>query len=120
IRNGAELTVPHPRLHERLFVLQPLVEIAPDLRHPLLGKTMRELLNELQGKERSELRATGAPELTGLRALVTGSTSGIGRAIALELAAAGAEIIVHGRNAAAAEAVAAQFNLDVPSRVLLA
>jgi len=39
----ADLTLPHPRLHERLFVLLPLEEIAPALRHPVLGATVSEL-----------------------------------------------------------------------------
>src|SRR5438552_14560474 len=47
VRSGPELTLPHPRLHERLFVLQPLAEIAPQVRHPILGKTLRELCTEL-------------------------------------------------------------------------
>lgn len=40
----ARLEVPHPRLAERRFVLAPLVELAPDLRHPLTHKSVREML----------------------------------------------------------------------------
>ncbi|MBI1919831.1 MAG: 2-amino-4-hydroxy-6-hydroxymethyldihydropteridine diphosphokinase [Geobacter sp.] len=47
--SGDDLVVPHPRLHERRFVLEPLAELAPDLLHPLLGKKMRELLDGLGG-----------------------------------------------------------------------
>ena len=43
----AGLTVPHPALHERRFVLEPLAEIAPDFLHPVLKLTVRELLNRL-------------------------------------------------------------------------
>jgi 2-amino-4-hydroxy-6-hydroxymethyldihydropteridine diphosphokinase len=43
------LKIPHPAMHQRRFVLEPLVEIAPEARHPGLGKTARELLASLPG-----------------------------------------------------------------------
>jgi 2-amino-4-hydroxy-6-hydroxymethyldihydropteridine diphosphokinase len=43
----SELTVPHPAMHHRRFVLEPLVEIAAEARHPLLRKNVRELLLQL-------------------------------------------------------------------------
>jgi 3-oxoacyl-[acyl-carrier protein] reductase len=120
VHTDARLTLPHPRLHERLFVLQPLAQLAPGLIHPVLKRSIAELLAELQG-----IRPYGsAPgrELVGRRALVTGSTSGIGRAIALELAAAGADVVVHGRRSqAAAEETAASIRLaGVRGETLLA
>ncbi len=45
-----ELTVPHPRLHLRRFVLEPLVEIEPKLVHPLLKQTVQTLLAQLTDK----------------------------------------------------------------------
>ncbi len=54
-----ELSVPHPLLHERRFVLEPLKEIAPSFRHPRLGRTVAELLADLKdGNQRVEVLIT--------------------------------------------------------------
>ncbi len=43
----AQLVLPHPSMHERAFVLQPIQDIAPRWRHPVLGRTARQLLADL-------------------------------------------------------------------------
>jgi 2-amino-4-hydroxy-6-hydroxymethyldihydropteridine diphosphokinase len=47
---GTRLQVPHPRLQERRFVLQPLADLAPDLKHPVTHRTVREMLRGLLDK----------------------------------------------------------------------
>jgi 2-amino-4-hydroxy-6-hydroxymethyldihydropteridine diphosphokinase len=47
-----DLIIPHPRLHERRFVLQPMAEIAPDFIHPLLKRSIADLLLSVAGDER--------------------------------------------------------------------
>ena len=51
VTKTSSLVLPHPRLHQRRFVLQPLAEIAPDWRHPLSGLTAEQLLSRLVAKQ---------------------------------------------------------------------
>jgi len=47
IFDSPELTLPHPHMHERAFVLVPLADLTPDQIHPVFGRTIRQLLAEL-------------------------------------------------------------------------
>jgi 2-amino-4-hydroxy-6-hydroxymethyldihydropteridine diphosphokinase len=54
LMNDTSLVLPHPRLHERRFVLMPIAEIAPDWRHPILGLTAAQLLTRLSSEQQIE------------------------------------------------------------------
>ncbi len=54
-----ELEIPHPRLQERDFVLQPFSDLNPDFSHPVLKKTIRELLAALPEEQRSVIKMKG-------------------------------------------------------------
>ena len=62
VREEAGLTVPHPRLHLRRFVLVPLVEIAPAAWHPVLRTTAADLLRSCPDRSRVERLDPAAPE----------------------------------------------------------
>ena len=56
--NTDMLTIPHPRMHQRAFVLVPLLELIPDFIHPVLNKTISDLYDELDNVEEVYLYGT--------------------------------------------------------------
>jgi 2-amino-4-hydroxy-6-hydroxymethyldihydropteridine diphosphokinase len=54
VENTPELTLPHPRMQDRAFVLLPLAEIAPGWWHPTLGKTIESLISALPPGQKAE------------------------------------------------------------------
>jgi len=65
VLNGKQLQIPHSELHKRKFVLVPLEEIVPELVHPILKKTISELLRDL--KDNSQVKLLGRFDSSGLR-----------------------------------------------------
>jgi len=113
VRNTPALALPHPRMHERGFVLAPLAEIAPAAVHPVVHKSIRELWSN---KADPTIRPHIGPDrmgnrLEGLQALITGSTSGIGAAIATAFQNEGATVITHGRTLRDGRHIAADLSL---------
>ncbi|HKR97354.1 MAG TPA: 2-amino-4-hydroxy-6-hydroxymethyldihydropteridine diphosphokinase, partial [Candidatus Angelobacter sp.] len=60
--NTLELTIPHPAMQQRRFVLEPLAEIAPDLQHPVLKRSVHDLLADLP-PETGTVRKLSAADL---------------------------------------------------------
>ena len=56
------LLLPHPRMHERAFVLVPLCDVAPDWRHPVLGLTIAEMTDRLSDTQRAEVEPLATPK----------------------------------------------------------
>lgn len=69
-----DLELPHPRLHLRRFVVEPLAELGPELTHPVSGQRMRELLDELPLREQEVRRFAGPEWVRG--AATVGATGG--------------------------------------------
>jgi 2-amino-4-hydroxy-6-hydroxymethyldihydropteridine diphosphokinase len=61
VRSGPGLVLPHPRMHERRFVLVPLAEIAPGARHPVLGLTAADMLRRCPDRSQVVLHERRAP-----------------------------------------------------------
>jgi len=55
------LTIPHPRMHKRAFVLQPICDINPSIIHPVLGQTVADLLSHLDDEDQRVIPLENQP-----------------------------------------------------------
>ena len=58
VMDTPQLTIPHPRMTERRFVLEPLLEIAPEIRHPVTKQALRKYLGALVGQKVREFKSS--------------------------------------------------------------
>ena len=56
LMHAPQLSIPHPRMHKRRFVLRPVCDIDPHIRHPVLGRTVQSLLDDLDETEKRIIR----------------------------------------------------------------
>jgi 2-amino-4-hydroxy-6-hydroxymethyldihydropteridine diphosphokinase len=81
-----ELTVPHPQMHLRSFVMKPMAEIAPDLIHPVIGVSMDELCQRLNGE--SFMLSAETPQLISVAGIIGVGKTTLAKAIAEQLCCA--------------------------------
>ena len=58
VRDEPVLTIPHPRMHERRFVLKPICDIDPEINHPVFCRSMQDLLDDLNDPEQGIIEYT--------------------------------------------------------------
>lgn len=63
VRAPDQLILPHPRIQDRSFMLIPFADLAPDWRHPLLGKTVQEMLDALPAEEKNGVKPLDGVEI---------------------------------------------------------
>ncbi len=66
VMSESDLQIPHAKLHQRNFVLKPLLDLAPNLRHPVFGRTVEEMFQLCEDKKKVQIFAAGQPDSRGV------------------------------------------------------